>query len=184
MLRARPLVTSAALAVLAAGAALSSASCSSTQHAGRTRLVGVGEPAPDFSAPDQTGRTRTLAELRGRPIVLYFYPRDATPGCTREACAFRDAWERLQAAGAAVVGVSTDDVESHRAFAREHHLPFPLLADVDSRILHAYGVSSTMGMAQRVTFIIGRDGRVARVWPEVDPGVHATEVLAALAELR
>jgi peroxiredoxin Q/BCP len=132
---------------------------------------------------DQSGATRTLAAERGHPVVLYFYPRDATPGCTREACAFRDAWSRYQAAGAQVFGVSSDDVDSHRAFAAEHQLPFPLLADTEAHIADAYGVPHMGGFMQRVTFLIGADGKVARVFPSVDPGVHADEVLAAIAAL-
>lgn len=160
-------------------------SCGSSQSGTeRASLIRVGETAPPFSAQDQDARTRTLAELRGRPVVLYFYPRDATPGCTREACAFRDAWDRLSATGAQVIGVSTDDVASHRAFATEHRLQFPLLADVDETIVRAYGVPSTLGMAARVTVIIGRDGRVTHVFPNVDPAVHVDEVLAALAPPR
>lgn len=161
-----------------------SGSCGSTQAARRASLVAVGDRAPEFSAQDQDSQTRTLAEYRGRLVVLYFYPRDATPGCTREACAFRDAWDRLSSAGAQVIGVSTDDVASHRAFATEHRLPFPLLADVDETIIGAYGVGSTLGMAERVTVLIGRDGRVVRVFPNVDPAVHVDEVLAAIGALR
>lgn len=158
-----------------------SGSCGSTQSpAARTSLVTAGEAAPAFSAQDQDGRTRTLAEFQGRAVVLYFYPRDATPGCTREACAFRDAWDRLSATGAQVIGVSTDDVASHRSFATEHRLQFPLLADVDATIVQAYGVGTRMGMAERVTVLIGRDGRVSHVFPNVDPAVHVNEVLQAL----
>jgi predicted methyltransferase/peroxiredoxin len=146
-------------------------------------LLAQGVRAPDFLAQDQTGARRTLSEHRGKPVVLYFYPRDATPGCTAEACAFRDAWDRLGRAGAIVYGVSTDDVESHRRFAEEHELPFPLLADVDQTILRAYGVPARNGAASRVTFLVDRAGQIARVFPEVDPGAHAEEVIAAIAAL-
>lgn len=139
--------------------------------------------APAFEAPDHDGQIRSLAEFEGQVVVLYFYPRDATPGCTAEACAFRDSWARFEEAGAVVLGVSTDDVDAHRAFATEHELPFPLLADPDESIAQAYGVPVRMGYAKRMTFLIDRDGIVRRVFEDVDPGVHADEVLTAIGEL-
>ncbi len=139
--------------------------------------------APSFALSDQDGIRRSLDEFHGKVVVLYFYPKDATPGCTREACAFRDAWARLEAAGVQVLGVSTDDVASHRAFAAEHDLPFPLLADTDGAVARAYGVSTPMGMAARTTFLIDGEGVVRRVWEDVDPAVHVDEVLAAIGEL-
>lgn len=150
---------------------------------GGTALVRMGDPAPDFLLADQTGRVRQLSEYRGRPLVLYFYPRDATPGCTAEACAFRDAWAQLQETGAAVVGVSTDDVESHRRFAEEHQLPFELLADLEGEVAQRYGVPMRMGMSSRITFLIDADGLVRRVFEDVDPAVHADEVIAAIQAL-
>jgi len=164
-----------ALAFVAAG-------CGSGGASGST-LVQAHQPAPAFRAPDQDGRERTLEEFRGHTLVLYFYPRDGTPGCTTEACAFRDAWDRLEEAGLTVVGVSVDSVESHRQFADEHELQFPLLADTDQRIREAYGVPSRLGMASRVTFLIDGSGYVRRVFPDVDPAVHVDEVLAAAREL-
>lgn len=137
----------------------------------------------EFSALNQRGETVTLAQHRGQPLVLYFYPRDSTPGCTAEACAFRDAWSRIQATGAQVLGVSTDDVESHRLFAEEHELPFSLLADTEGTIAEAYGVPVRMGFAERVTFVIDADGVIRRVFANVDPAVHVDEVLAAISEL-
>jgi peroxiredoxin Q/BCP len=142
-------------------------------------LIRDGTPAPAFSARDQTGAVRTLAEFSGRPLVLFFYPRDGTPGCTKEACAFRDAWKRYEEAGVGVVGISTDDVATHARFAAEHRLPFPLLADEDGAVARAYGVDLTLGLAQRVTVLVGPDGVVRRTWPDVDPGVHAAQVLPA-----
>lgn len=147
---------------------------------GGTGLVAPPASAPAFSAPDEDGKTRTLAEFHGKPVVLYFYPKDGTPGCTKEACAFRDAWKRLQERGAVVLGVSRDSVDEHKRFKSEHQLPFPLLSDVSGTICNAYGVKTTLGMASRVTFVIDRDGRIARTFPDVDPAIHVDEVLAAL----
>ena len=174
-----PRLTREILAVMAAVMALST-SCSTTGAAG---LPPPGAMAPAFAAADQTGQTRTLDEFRGKPLVLFFYPSDGTPGCTKEACAFRNAWQRYADAGVAIVGVSTNDVASHAAFAAEHKLPFPLLADTDKAMLNAWGVSSTFGMAARVSFLIDGDGRIVRVFPDVDPALHAQEVLQAAAAL-
>lgn len=152
----------------------------------------AGDPAPDFSAPTQTGDTVSLARFRGQqPVVLYFYPKDDTPGCTKEACSFRDEWSALQKAGVAVLGVSTDSVKSHAKFAEKYKLPFPLLADEDRRIVNAYGVWGEkvfMGRkyqgTHRVTFLIGKDGRIRRIWDKVKPDGHAAEVLAAVQEMQ
>lgn len=141
--------------------------------------------APGFSAPDETGRMRTLSEFRGRPVVLYFYPKDGTPGCTEEACAFRDTWRRFERYDAQVVGVSLDSVESHAAFQRKLKLPFPLLADPEGRLLDAYGVPrNPSGFAARTTFIIDRTGIIRRIFPEVDPAVHVEQVLDVLEQMR
>ena len=147
-------------------------------------LLARGAEAPDFMALDQDGNVRQLHLLRRRrPLVLFFYPRDGSPGCTEEACAFRDAWQRLESAGAVVVGVSMDGVDAHRRFAEEHELPFVLLSDPDGEALARYGVPSAVGLAARVTFVIDRRGRVARVYPNVDPAVHVSEVVAELERL-
>jgi peroxiredoxin Q/BCP len=143
----------------------------------RPSMIAVGHAAPDLSAVDQHGTSHRLADYKGRPTVVYFYPKDATPGCTKEACAFRDIWKEYQAANVAVLGVSTDDQKSKESFAKENKLPFPILADVEGQWVKAFGVSTTLGMASRVTFLLGRDGTVAKVYPDVDPGVHAEEVL-------
>jgi peroxiredoxin Q/BCP len=139
--------------------------------------------APAFDTRDQNGARVRLADLRGRPVVLYFYPKDGTPGCTKEACAFRDAWQRIQATGAAILGVSRDDAESHREFATRHGLPFALLTDEAGVIAEAYGVHGFLGMNARVTCLIDRSGHVARVFSDVDPATHASEVLSAIAQL-
>lgn len=155
----------------------------SSESAAASSLAAVGSEAPAFMLQDQSGRVRQLSEYRGRPVVLYFYPRDATPGCTTEACAFRDAWDRLQASGAVVLGVSTDDVTSHLRFHEEHRLPFDLLSDPDGRVTQQYGVPMRMGMASRITFLIDGDGVVRQVFEDVDPAVHADEVIAAIQAL-
>ncbi len=147
-------------------------------------MLAVGDAAPDFEARDAAGQATRLSQLRGRTAVVYFYPKDETAGCTKEACAFRDAWKRYETAGVAVLGVSRDSDESHRKFIAHHQLPFPLAADTSADIQRAYGVpNSVFGLASRVTFLVGPDGRIAKVWPDVDPGVHAEEVLAAAASL-
>ncbi len=148
-----------------------------------SRLLAPGTRAPTFEALDQDAHRHRLGDDRGHPVVLYFYPRDGTPGCTREACSFRDVWNRFLDIGARVLGVSTDDVASHASFAREHHIPFPLLADPDGTIVRAYGVGRILGMASRVTYLIDGEGIVRRVFPDVDPGVHATELLEAIHAL-
>ena len=137
-----------------------------------------GEPAPALVATASNGTVVDLAKLRGRHVVVYFYPKDDTPGCTREACAFRDTWVRFEKANVTVIGVSVDDDASHKAFTEKHKLPFPLLADSNQAISKAFGVPVTSGYAARVTFLIGPDGVVKKVYPKVDPGVHAEQILA------
>lgn len=147
----------------------------------------AGAPAPAFELPDQTGTTRRLADYRERWLVLYFYPRDDTPGCTKQACTFRDDIARLRAAGAEVVGVSVDSVESHAEFAAKHTLPFPLLADTEGKLADAYGALRTLGpirMARRHTFLIDPQGRIAARFLNVDPERNSEQVLAALADLQ
>jgi len=146
-----------------------------------------GDPAPAFTAPTNGGQTVSLTDFKGRPVILYFYPKDDTPGCTKEACAFRDVFADFTVKGAVVLGVSADPVKSHDKFIKKFKLPFPLLADEDKRIVDAYGVwgeKSFMGRRyqgiHRVTFLIARDGRIQKIWPKVKPEEHATEVLAAL----
>jgi peroxiredoxin Q/BCP len=148
----------------------------------------VGDAAPGFTAATSGGGTVSLADYLGQNVVLYFYPRDDTPGCTKEACAFRDQFDEFKKAGAVVLGVSTDPVKAHDKFAAKFQLPFPLLADVDQQIVAAYGVwgeKSFMGRkyqgTHRVTFLIGPDGKIKKIWPLVKPEDHAVEVLAALA---
>lgn len=145
-----------------------------------------GEAAPAFRLQDQQGNWQSLEDYRGQWIVLYFYPKDGTPGCTTEACNFRDDIYRYQAKGAAVLGVSLDDVASHREFAEKYSLPFPLLADVKHEVAEDYGVLTTLGplkFAKRETFIIGPDGVIMKHYADVDPDAHTGEVLADLDAL-
>lgn len=146
-----------------------------------------GDPAPTFTAVTSGGGKISLADYLAKNVILYFYPRDDTPGCTKEACAFRDHFADFKKKGAVVLGVSTDPVKSHDKFVKKFQLPFMLLADEDKRIVEAYGVwgqKSFMGRkymgVHRVTFLIGPDGRIKKIWPEVKPAEHAAEVLAAL----
>jgi thioredoxin-dependent peroxiredoxin len=143
-----------------------------------------GTPAPAFAAKNQDGKAITLAAFKGHPVVLYFYPKDRTPGWTLEARGFRDASEKFKAAGAVVLGVSSQDQESHQSFCRSEKLNFNLLADTERDIAKAYGVGSFLGMNSRVTFLIDRDGVIRRVWESVSPGRHPAEVLEAIQALQ
>jgi len=150
-------------------------------------MLKVGDPAPAFTAQTDSGQTVSLADFRGKKVVLYFYPKDDTPGCTREACSFRDHYAALQARGAVVLGVSTDSVASHRRFKEKYGLPFPLLSDPERRIVTAYGVWKEKTLAgrlgfgtERTTFIIDEEGRIAHIFPKVKVDGHTEEVLAAL----
>ena len=146
-------------------------------------LLAVGQVAPDFTAVAHDGHKVSLAALKGegKTVVLYFYPKDDTSGCTKEACEFRDNWTRLQKAGVVVFGISTQDNGSHKAFADKFHLPFPLLPDEKGEIAAKYLVPVVDGKARRITYLIGKDGRIRHVWPTVNPVGHAAEVLAAIS---
>lgn len=147
-------------------------------------LLTIGAPAPDVVGLDPKDQTVRLSERRGHPAIVYFYPKNDTPGCTKEACAFRDAFDRFNQRGVTIFGVSRDDAHSHAQFRQKYSLPFPLVADPSGSVQKAYGVPDRApGLASRVTFLIDKDGRIAKVWPDVDPGVHADEVLAALEKL-
>jgi peroxiredoxin Q/BCP len=139
----------------------------------------VGKPAPDFTATAQDGKVVHVAALKGKPVVVYFYPKDETPGCTKEACSFRDKWQALAATGAVLVGVSADTVDSHKAFAANHQLPFLLVSDPDGAIGQKYGVPFH-GMHKRQSFVIGADGNVKKVYRQVDVTSHADQILADL----
>lgn len=147
----------------------------------------TGQAAPDFELPDQNGKTRKLADWRGQWLVLYFYPKNDTPGCTTEACNFRDDWLLLQELGAAVVGVSVDTSASHAAFAQKYKLPFPLLADAKGEVAARYGALSDWWVykfARRQTFIVNPQGRIARIYRSVDSDKHSAEIVADLKQLR
>ncbi|NOS72611.1 MAG: thioredoxin-dependent thiol peroxidase [Verrucomicrobia bacterium] len=147
----------------------------------------VGDKAPAFTVNTNGGGKISLSDYEGQHVVLYFYPKDDTPGCTKEACSFRDNFAALKKKGAVVLGVSTDPVKSHDKFVEKFKLPFTLLADEDKKIVEAYGVwgeKSFMGRKYmgtfRVTFLIGPDGKIEKIWPLVKPEEHVAEVLAEL----
>ncbi|MEO8091076.1 MAG: thioredoxin-dependent thiol peroxidase [bacterium] len=153
-------------------------------------MLGVGDPAPDFSLPDQHGETVRLADLRGETVVLYFYPRADTPGCTRQACGVRDRSSEYRSAGARVIGVSPDEVPAVERFAGKCSLDFTLLADADHAVADAYGIWVQKSMygkrywgVQRATFVISAEGMIAKVFEKVSPKTHDDDVLGALAEL-
>ncbi len=149
--------------------------------------VSAGEAAPDFELIDQDGAMHSIEDYRGKWVALYFYPKDNTPGCTTEACEFRDNIFAFKRANCEILGVSLDDAESHKAFAEEHDLPFPLLADTKGTTAAAYGVKAKlfgMTLAKRQTFLIDPDGNIAKHYENVDPDSHTAEVLEDLAILQ
>jgi peroxiredoxin Q/BCP len=149
----------------------------------------VGQKAPEFSALDDSGKQVKLSDFKGKKVVLYFYPKDDTPGCTKEACNFRDGLNALSALGAVVLGVSVDSVESHKKFKEKYHLNFPLLADTDKTIVDDYETwkekmnygKTYMGI-ERTTYIIGKDGKISHIFPKVKVDQHYDEVVAALKD--
>ena len=146
-------------------------------HSQSAGLLSPGSKPPDLSGVDQSGQVHHLAEANGHFAVVYFYPRDDTPGCTKEACAFRDVWNKYRDAQIHLYGVSVDDQSSHASFAQKYSLPFPIIVDKDAQWVKAFGVPLKMGMATRVSFLLAPDGTVSKVYPNVDPGTHATLVL-------
>jgi peroxiredoxin Q/BCP len=150
-------------------------------------MIEAGQPAPDFTLLDQRGEPVTLSKFRGMPVVLYFYPKDDTPGCTKEASAFRDAHADYEGAGAKVIGVSPDDIKAHQKFAEKYALPFTLVADPEKTVCQRYGVwkeknlygKKSMGV-ERTTFLIDREGTVRKVFPKVKVDGHSEAVLDAV----
>jgi thioredoxin-dependent peroxiredoxin len=147
-----------------------------------TMLLPVGAAAPEVEGKDPAGAVVKLSGQRGKFAVVYFYPKDESPGCTKEACAFRDSFDKLAQAGITVFAVSRDPEASHKGFREHYKLPFPMVADVSGAVQRAYRVREIKrGLSKRVTFLVGPDGKIAKVWPDVDPGVNATQVLDAVA---
>ena len=144
----------------------------------------VGAKAPAFSAPDQSGQTVSLSDFAGRRVVLYFYPKDDTPGCTKEACGIRDTFDEFKGLNATVLGVSFDSVASHKDFIAKYQLPFVLLADTDKSVAKLYGVADDSShVARRVTFVINKAGKIVFVDPKVNPATHAAELRTVLNTL-
>src|SRR5919108_5952812 len=150
-------------------------------------LLAVGAKAPDFTTIDQHGNKMSLSDLKGKKVILYFYPKDNTSGCTKEACAFRDHFARFRQLGVEILGVSVDDEKSHKSFARKYDLPFTLLVDTERRLVEAYGVWGEKSLygkrymgTNRVTYLIDEAGKIAAVFPKVRPDKHPEELLAVL----
>lgn len=139
-------------------------------------MLDVGINAPDFSLPDQDGVMHTLSQHRGSWVLLYFYPKDETPGCTTEACMLRDAWTEFQEQGIVVLGLSHDTVESHKKFAKKHRLPFPLLADTKKEVIKLYR-SQAGFLTRRTSYLIDPQGQIVKTYPSVEPEKHAAEIL-------
>jgi peroxiredoxin Q/BCP len=146
-------------------------------------LLPIGTPAPDFTSVDQNGNPIALKDYRGRTVVLYFYPRDDTPGCTAEACAFRDDLEEFKGRNVAILGVSVDDAESHKRFQEKYGLNFTLVADPKKEITREYGALNLFGVARRVTYIIDGRGNIRHVYEKVQPRDHSREILQTLTAL-
>lgn len=150
----------------------------------------IGKPAPDFTLPSTSGEAVSLRQFKGKKtVVLYFYPKDETPGCTKEACAFRDLREAFEQAGAVILGVSNDPIDSHQKFREKHQLPFDLLADEDASVSKAFGVYKQKNLygkkylgIERTTFVIDRTGRIAQIYPKVKVDGHVQDVLGFVAE--
>ena len=152
--------------------------------------ISAGGQAPDFTLPDDGGRMHTLSDYRGKPVVLYFYPKDNTSGCTKEACGFRDDYSAYQDAGVAILGVSPDSSKSHANFRAKYELPFTLLADPDREVIKMYGAWGLKKLygreyegVMRTTFLIGEDGNILKVFEKVKPANHSAEILAALEDV-
>ena len=170
---------------LAASVVLIGASVVLRPFMARAEMLKEGDPAPAFDSQMVLGeevKPVRLSDFAGKKLVLYFYPKDNTPGCTKEACAFRDGFARYQQAGIAVLGCSVDSADSHKAFIKKYNLPFPLLLDPDHKIATAYGAANgipILGLDRRITYVIDENGKILKVYPRVDPAIHADEILGA-----
>jgi peroxiredoxin Q/BCP len=171
-----PPVSSAASLSSAPPITSSSATAANATPATGASEVVVGQPPPDFTATAQDGTAVHLAALKGKPVVVYFYPKDETAGCTKEACSFRDSWDALQAKGVVLIGISQDTDDSHRAFASNHKLPFLLVSDPKGDLAAKFGVPVHMGYDARQSFVIGADGNVKKIYRDVNVTVHAKEI--------
>ncbi len=152
-----------------------------------SKLPKVGDVAPTFSLADQTGKIRKLEDYSGKWVVLYFYPKDDTPGCTKEACSFRDDLKQLEKLGAQIIGVSVDDSDSHAKFASKYHLPFPLLADQDAKVAESYGAVNNLliiKIAKRYTFLIDPSGKIAEIYLDVNTSRHSQEIIDDLKKFQ
>lgn len=143
-------------------------------------MLTPGSPAPDFSLLDQHRAVHALSAYRNKRVLIYFYPKDDTPGCTKEACAMRDSYADFEAAGVKVFGVSADSPESHKLFAEKYRLPFALLSDPDKKVIESYGAKGLI-MNKRISYLIGPDGSIEKAYLDVDPTTHAAEILKDLA---
>ncbi|MCW1301829.1 MAG: peroxiredoxin [Candidatus Parvarchaeota archaeon] len=141
-----------------------------------------GDYFPDFSLPSDEGNDVSLSSLKGRTTVIYFYPRDDTPGCTKEACSFRDNIKVFESMGVPVYGISVDSIDSHKRFKEKFNLPFPLLSDVKKSLVVKLGIKSILGIASRVTFVLDKDGKIIKIYPKVSPDKHALELIKFLQE--
>jgi|TARA_B100000795_G_scaffold152951_1_gene114606 peroxiredoxin Q/BCP len=153
----------------------------------RADVLKIDSVAPEFELQDQTGKSHFLADYQGQWVVLYFYPKDDTPGCTTEACAFRDEYRVLSALNTQILGVSMDSIESHADFSEKYSLPFPLLADIDGHVANQYGALASLGpikFAKRHTIIISPMGKIKKVYRNVDPALHSEEVIGILRVLK
>ena len=180
-----PGVTTTVASGSPAGSAAATATASGAPATAATTMttngeVTVGKPPPDFTAKDHLGKELTLSALKGKPVVVYFYPKDETSGCTAEAKSFRDSWKDLEKSGVTVIGISTDTLDSHKAFATHHNLPFHLVSDESGTIAKSFGVPNRGGFLGRQTFVIGADGNVKKIYRDVDVSKHVSEVLADL----
>ncbi len=173
------IITDFVFAVVLGGVALWAFACSNGA------VLKEGDRAPDFTLTSQDGSDVQLSQVLTKGVVvLYFYPKDDTPGCTKEACSFRDLTQEFRVAGAEIIGISVDDVVSHKQFHEKYGLNFTLLADPDKKVTARYGVKSNFGMAQRITFVIDQNSIIKKVFPDVDVAVHAQEVLAFIKSLQ